>query len=64
MKTTNEIPPLTPIDHFRYPKIKTEKQREIKRSITNRQNGDYYPDMAIIEDDQKHHTFAPSLYQA
>jgi hypothetical protein len=67
MKTTNETPPLTPIDHFRSPKIQTEEQREITPSISNLQSSDYHQDnlsMAVIEDHQKRHTFAPSLYQA
>lgn len=62
-KTTNEIPPLT-IRNFLplVPKVKSEEKLESNVTVD-----DYHPDdysMAMIEDHQKRHTFAPSLYQA
>jgi hypothetical protein len=70
-KTTNEIIPLNTIDQIHSPNIKTEEQIETKPIINNIENflsGDYHQDnlitMTVIEDHQKRHTFAPSLYQA
>jgi len=69
-KITKDIFPLTPTDQNHSSKIKTEEQIETKLPIINTQNslsGDYHQDnlsMMMIEDHQKRHTFAPTLYQA
>ena len=62
-KTTNEIPPL-PIRNSLplVPKVKSEEKVEPNVIVD-----DYHPDdysMAMIENHQKRHTFAPSLHQA
>lgn len=67
---TNEITPLNPIEQINSPKLKAEEQIETKPIINHLPNflsGDYHQadlTMAAIEDHQKRHTFAPSLYQA
>ena len=64
--TPNEILPSPTIDRIPSEPTINESKLEIK-DVPNLISGDHHPDdfsMAMIEDHQKRHTFAPSLHQA